>query len=190
MQTRKLPLALLLSLLLSGNARSQQTNAPVMPVGTLSAFPTIVQAGTHPQLTWNVTLPAAVLDVVTSTSPGTGECGRVDQSDDRFQWWHDNDGGIQRGTDRSEGHLGQKSFQCEPALCRRYDSKIRRLDRQNGNFPRHGLQLRQGHRRCLDQIGQQLQPDLRRSFGCRHLALERLIRSPPPPPPSPPFGTS
>ena len=71
MQTRKLPLALLLSLLLSGNARSQQTNAPVMPVGTLSAFPTIVQAGTHPQLTWNVTLPAAVLDVVTITSPGT-----------------------------------------------------------------------------------------------------------------------
>jgi malonyl CoA-acyl carrier protein transacylase len=42
-----------------------------MPVGALSAFPTIVQAGTHPQLTWNVTLPAAVLDVVTITSPGT-----------------------------------------------------------------------------------------------------------------------
>jgi len=42
-----------------------------MPVGTLSAFPTIVQAGTHPQLTWNVTLPAAVLDIVTITGPGT-----------------------------------------------------------------------------------------------------------------------
>lgn len=42
-----------------------------MPVGTLSAFPTIVQAGTHPQLSWNVTLPAAVLDIVTISGPGT-----------------------------------------------------------------------------------------------------------------------
>jgi len=71
MQTRKLLLTLVLPLLFAGIAHSQQTNAPVMPVGTLSAFPTIVQAGTHPQLTWNVTLPAAVLDVVTITPPGT-----------------------------------------------------------------------------------------------------------------------
>lgn len=71
MQPRNLLLTVLLSLLLSGIGHAQQTNAPVMPVGSLSAFPTIVQAGTHPQLTWNVTLPAAVLDVVTITPPGT-----------------------------------------------------------------------------------------------------------------------
>lgn len=48
-----------------------QVQAPTMPVGSLSAFPTIVQAGTHPTLTWNVTIPAAVLDIVTITPPGT-----------------------------------------------------------------------------------------------------------------------
>jgi hypothetical protein len=57
--------------LLPGALRAQQATSPVMPVGSLSAFPTIVQAGTHPKLTWNVTLPAAVLDIVNIVPPGT-----------------------------------------------------------------------------------------------------------------------
>ena len=56
--------------LIGGNLFAQ-TNAPTIPVGDLSAFPTIVQAGTHPQLTWNVTIPASVVDVITVTPPGT-----------------------------------------------------------------------------------------------------------------------
>lgn len=44
---------------------------PLIPSGNLSAFPTIVQAGTHPTLTWDVTLPEGVEDVVTITPPGT-----------------------------------------------------------------------------------------------------------------------
>lgn len=48
-----------------------QELTPIIPVGSLSAFPTIVQTGTHPQLTWSVTVPEAVLDVVTIEPPGT-----------------------------------------------------------------------------------------------------------------------
>ncbi len=48
-----------------------QEMTPIIPVGSLSAFPTIVQTGTHPQLTWSVTVPEAVLDVVTIDPPGT-----------------------------------------------------------------------------------------------------------------------
>ncbi len=45
--------------------------SPLIPTGTLSAFPTFVQAGTNPMLTWNVTLPETITDVVTVTPPGT-----------------------------------------------------------------------------------------------------------------------
>ncbi len=54
----------------SGAAFAQQ-NSPVIPVGKLSAFPTIVQTGTHPQLSWSVTVPESVVDVVTIVPPGT-----------------------------------------------------------------------------------------------------------------------
>lgn len=50
---------------------SAQDEAPVIPVGSLSAFPTIVQTGTHPQLTWEVTLPETVDEIVEITPPGT-----------------------------------------------------------------------------------------------------------------------
>jgi len=56
--------------LLGSNLGAQQAS-PTIPVGDLSAFPTIVQAGTKPQLTWSVTVPAAVIDVITVTPPGT-----------------------------------------------------------------------------------------------------------------------
>jgi hypothetical protein len=41
-----------------------QTN-PSIPVGSLSAFPTVVQTGTKPTLTWNISYPAVVEDFVT-----------------------------------------------------------------------------------------------------------------------------
>ncbi len=50
---------------------SAQAQSPLIPTGNLSAFPTIVQAGTHPTLTWDITLPESVVDIVTITPPGT-----------------------------------------------------------------------------------------------------------------------
>lgn len=65
-------LVALFSCLLWPLASQAQTNqTPLIPSGNLSAFPTIVQAGTHPTLTWDVTLPESVSDVVTITPPGT-----------------------------------------------------------------------------------------------------------------------
>lgn len=37
---------------------------PIIPVGSLSAFPTIVQAGTHPTLTWSIQYPETVRDLI------------------------------------------------------------------------------------------------------------------------------
>jgi len=48
-----------------------QEESPVIPVGTLSAFPTIVQTGTHPQLTWDITIPETVEEIIEITPPGT-----------------------------------------------------------------------------------------------------------------------
>ncbi|MDP4791588.1 MAG: hypothetical protein NWR21_06380 [Verrucomicrobiales bacterium] len=48
-----------------------QHRTPVIPVGTLSAYPTVVQAGTHPTLTWSVTVPEVVSDIVTIENGGT-----------------------------------------------------------------------------------------------------------------------
>lgn len=47
-----------------------QTN-PSIPVGELSAFPTIVQTGTKPTLTWSINYPSIVEDFVVVTPPGT-----------------------------------------------------------------------------------------------------------------------
>jgi hypothetical protein len=64
MKNRTLPLVLILATWLLPMAMQAQTNqTPLIPSGNLSAFPTIVQAGTHPTLTWNVTLPESVDDV-------------------------------------------------------------------------------------------------------------------------------
>lgn len=56
--------------LIASPLRSQD-QSPIIPVGSLSAFPTIVQAGTHPSLTWDITLPERVDDIVTIQAPGT-----------------------------------------------------------------------------------------------------------------------
>lgn len=48
-----------------------QNRSPVIPVGTLSAYPTVAQAGTHPTLTWSVTVPEVVSDIITIENGGT-----------------------------------------------------------------------------------------------------------------------
>lgn len=53
---------------LSGQAFGQD---PVVPVGTLSATPSFVQVGAKPTLSWGVTYPAVVKDIITITPPGT-----------------------------------------------------------------------------------------------------------------------
>jgi len=47
-----------------GALLAQSTN-PSIPVGSLTAFPTIVQTGTHPTLTWSINYPSIVQDYVT-----------------------------------------------------------------------------------------------------------------------------
>jgi len=48
-----------------------ETLDPVIPVGALTAFPTVVQTGTKPTLTWNIAYPSKVKDIITITGPGT-----------------------------------------------------------------------------------------------------------------------
>ncbi len=65
-------LAVLLAALVSVPALARgQNQAPLIPTGSLSASPTIVHAGTHPTLAWNVTLPQSVIDIVDIVPPGT-----------------------------------------------------------------------------------------------------------------------
>lgn len=48
-----------------------QSTSPSIPIGTLSAFPTVVQTGTKPTLTWSINYPSVVENYVTVTPPGT-----------------------------------------------------------------------------------------------------------------------
>lgn len=56
-------------------AASTQLNAqaasPSIPVGWLTAFPTVVQTGTKPTLTWDISYPSVVKDFVTVIPPAT-----------------------------------------------------------------------------------------------------------------------
>ncbi|MEM6277907.1 MAG: hypothetical protein AAF733_00410 [Verrucomicrobiota bacterium] len=72
-QTMKqvIPAAFALLFLTTSQPLLGEEEAPLIPVGTLSAFPTIVQTGTHPQLTWEVTLPEAIEEIIEITPPGT-----------------------------------------------------------------------------------------------------------------------
>lgn len=54
-----------------GNSGNNQTVFPAMPSGWLTAFPTIVQTGTHPTLTWGINYPSIVEDYITITPPST-----------------------------------------------------------------------------------------------------------------------
>jgi hypothetical protein len=62
--------ALALSALASPQAFSQASD-PSVPVGSLSAYPTIVQTGTKPTLTWSISYPSQVRTVVTVELNGT-----------------------------------------------------------------------------------------------------------------------
>ena len=44
---------------------------PTAPVGQLSAYPTVVQTGTKPTLTWEILYPSSVSNVATINPPGT-----------------------------------------------------------------------------------------------------------------------
>jgi hypothetical protein len=44
---------------------------PLLPVGNLSAWPTFVQTGTHPTLTWDIQYPESVLDIIDIDESGT-----------------------------------------------------------------------------------------------------------------------
>ncbi|MBL9152593.1 MAG: hypothetical protein JNK37_08920 [Verrucomicrobiales bacterium] len=48
-----------------------QSQDPAIPTGTLSAYPSVVQTGTFPTLSWGITYPSIVTDIVTVTPPGT-----------------------------------------------------------------------------------------------------------------------
>ncbi|QTN32959.1 hypothetical protein HZ994_11705 [Akkermansiaceae bacterium] len=48
-----------------------QANSPSMPVGWLTAYPTVVQTGTKPTLTWDISYPSVVKDFVDVTPPST-----------------------------------------------------------------------------------------------------------------------
>ena len=49
----------------------QDANYPASPDGWINAFPTFVQEGAHPQLSWSINYPAQVLEYVEIEEPGT-----------------------------------------------------------------------------------------------------------------------
>jgi len=57
---------LVIAALASPQALAQSVN----PIGTLTASPNLVPAGTRPTLTWSVTYPVSVMDYVTIKIPG------------------------------------------------------------------------------------------------------------------------
>ncbi len=62
--------ALAICALVSTSAHAQST-IPSVPVGAMSAFPTIVQTGTKPTLTWSILYPSTIDDMVVVNPPGT-----------------------------------------------------------------------------------------------------------------------
>ncbi|MCF7730809.1 MAG: hypothetical protein K9N23_03940 [Akkermansiaceae bacterium] len=51
--------------------QAQATRIPSVPLGTVDAFPTIVQTGTKPTLTWSIVYPSKLKDVAFINPPGT-----------------------------------------------------------------------------------------------------------------------
>lgn len=69
------PVALAAALIATGVSTpcallAQSTN-PSIPVGNITAFPLIVQPGTRPNLTWNITYPSVVQDFIDIEGVGT-----------------------------------------------------------------------------------------------------------------------
>jgi hypothetical protein len=59
------------SALAQGNGNGNQNTVPLVPSGWLTAFPTIVQTGTKPTLTWGINYPSIVEDYVDIEDPAT-----------------------------------------------------------------------------------------------------------------------
>ncbi|GAA5483156.1 hypothetical protein [Haloferula sargassicola] len=57
----------------NGNGNGNQETFPALPYGWLTAFPTMVQTGTKPTLTWGINYPSIVEDYVTIVPPATVE---------------------------------------------------------------------------------------------------------------------
>lgn len=55
----------------SGSSGTANALIPAQPAGYLSAYPTIVQTGAHPTLTWNILHPSSVSNVAVINPPGT-----------------------------------------------------------------------------------------------------------------------
>lgn len=55
----------------NGNSGSYPLTDPLLPVGVMTAFPTMVQTGTKPTLTWNILHPSKVSDLAVINPPGT-----------------------------------------------------------------------------------------------------------------------
>lgn len=74
MKTNQSATVLTIALALGAFASSQapaQLATPSAPFGKLSAFPTVVQTGARPNLTWNISYPKTVADYVTITPQGS-----------------------------------------------------------------------------------------------------------------------
>lgn len=54
-----------------GNGNGSTSTIPSTPIGTFSAYPTVVQTGTNPMLTWNILYPSTVSSLVQVNPPGT-----------------------------------------------------------------------------------------------------------------------
>ena len=57
---------------------NSESRIPAAPVGVMTAFPTIVQTGTKPTLTWNILHPSKVSDIAVIKSAGKGGCAARD----------------------------------------------------------------------------------------------------------------
>lgn len=55
----------------AANEESEASTIPSIPTGVLSAFPTVVQTGTKPTLTWSILYPSKVSDVAVINPPGS-----------------------------------------------------------------------------------------------------------------------
>ena len=55
----------------NNNGGNNNNALPAVPVGALSATPSVVQTGTYPTLNWSIVYPSKVGDVATITPPGT-----------------------------------------------------------------------------------------------------------------------
>lgn len=56
---------------LFAQGNSNKPKIPAVPSGWLTAYPTMVQAGTHPTLNWSISYPSEVLEFIEINSPAT-----------------------------------------------------------------------------------------------------------------------